>query len=132
MPRRRGTGTRRCRSDAAHGPSGREYTRLAFLFPQARRHIALIDGAGEHDDSSEEFVAQRLVAAHFLEFLVVKWSIGVYDLYLSKNAGVKNHLAVIPGRSIAANFLGSPATNYMWGYPDFRELRAREGRSRPD
>ncbi len=83
--------------------------------------ISVVDGPVEHDDCGETFVAERLVAAaHFLEFLVVKWSVGVYDLYLSKNAGAKNSLAVIPGRSIAADFVGSPATNYMWGVYDIR------------
>ncbi|MET0545032.1 MAG: DUF1214 domain-containing protein [Caulobacterales bacterium] len=79
-------------------------------------HIELIDGPLDYDDRDEARLAERLsAAADFLTYLVVKWNVGIYDLYLSKNDGVKNTLAVVPGSAIAKEFMGSPATIYTWG-----------------
>ncbi len=78
--------------------------------------ISLIDGPIDYDELDQEKMASRLeTAAHFLKFLVDKWNIGIYDMYLEKNSGKKNVVVVAPGDSIASDYAGSPTTNYVWG-----------------
>jgi hypothetical protein len=68
------------------------------------------------NDLDEGTMARRLeAAAYFLDFLISQWTIGIYDLYLSKNDGHKNRVCTVPGKTIATDFIGSPSTDYFFG-----------------
>jgi hypothetical protein len=87
--------------------------------------IELLDGPVDNNELDEAAMARRiLLAADSLIFLVEKWNIGVYDLYLSKNDGKKNSLAVVPGSEIASGSAGSPKTIYTWGIFDIQDDEA--------
>jgi hypothetical protein len=83
--------------------------------------IELLDGPVDNEDFDEAAMARRILrAADNLIFLVEKWNVGIYDLYLSKNGGKKNSLAVVPGSEIASGSAGSPRTIYTWGIFDIQ------------
>jgi hypothetical protein len=83
--------------------------------------IELLDGPIDNQDLDEAAIARRIRrAADILLFLVERWNIGVYDLYLSKNNGKKNSVAVVPGSEIASDSAGSPSTVYTWGVFDIQ------------
>ena len=87
--------------------------------------IELLDGPVDNKDLDEAAMASRILrAADSLIFLVEKWNIGIYDLYLSKNHGKKNSLAVVPGSEIASDSAGSPRTIYTWGIFDIQDDEA--------
>jgi len=87
--------------------------------------IELLDGPVDNKDRDEAAMARRiLLAADSLIFLVEKWNIGIYDLYLSHNGGRKNSVAVVPGSEIASDSAGSPSTIYTWGVFDINEDEA--------
>jgi hypothetical protein len=87
--------------------------------------IELLDGPVDNKDLDEAAMARRiLLAADSLIFLVEKWNIGIYDLYLSKNHGKKNSLVVVPGSEIASDSAGSPKTIYTWGIFDIQDDEA--------
>jgi hypothetical protein len=87
--------------------------------------IELLDGPIDNDDLDEAAMAARMVrAADILTFLVERWNIGVYDLYLSRNNGKKNSVVVVPGSEIASDTAGSPNTIYTWGVFDIEDDEA--------
>jgi hypothetical protein len=87
--------------------------------------IELLDGPLDNGDLDEAATARRILrAAANLLFLVEKWNIGIYDLYLSSNDGKKNSLAVVPGSEIASGSAGSPKTIYTWGIFDIQDDEA--------
>jgi hypothetical protein len=87
--------------------------------------IELLDGPIDNKDLDEAAMARRILrAADSLLFLVEKWNIGIYDLYLAKNHGEKNSLAVVPGSEIASGSAGSPRTIYTWGIFDIQDDEA--------
>jgi hypothetical protein len=87
--------------------------------------IAAVDGPIPQDDFDENAVARRIeTAAFFLDFLINKWTIGVYDLYLATNGGRKNCVSAVPGESIARDFIGSPSTNYFFGIVELADDEA--------
>jgi hypothetical protein len=87
--------------------------------------IELLDGPIDNRDLDEAAMARRILrAADSLGFLVEKWNIGIYDLYLAKNHGKKNALAVVPGSEIASDSAGSPKTTYTWGIFDIEDDEA--------
>lgn len=70
-------------------------------------------------------MAERLsLAGDFLRYLTINWCVDLYDLYLKVNEGEKNRVAVIPGSQIAADLVGSPTTNYIWGIYDIADDEA--------
>lgn len=83
---------------------------------RGRLDVEVLDGPIASSELDEEAMAHRIVlAGDFLRFLIVKWTIGIYDLYLARNGGKKNVLCVAAGESIASDLVGSPSTNYFWG-----------------
>jgi hypothetical protein len=87
--------------------------------------IELLDGPIDNNDLDEAAMARRILrAADSLIFLVEKWNIGIYDLYLSRNSGKKNSVAVVPGSEIASDSAGSPSTVYTWGIFDIQDDEA--------
>lgn len=87
--------------------------------------IELLDGPIDNRDLDEAAMARRILrAADSLSFLVEKWNIGIYDLYLARNRGKKNSLAVVPGGEIASDSAGSPKTTYTWGIFDIQDDEA--------
>lgn len=87
--------------------------------------IELVDGPIDHGDFDTAAVAERIRrGADLLLFLVKAWNIGIYDLYMSKNGGEKNQVAVVPGTEIASDFVGSPSTIYSWGIFDVADDEA--------
>ena len=81
--------------------------------------IVPLDTPAPHRDLDEAVMAQRIdMAAHFLRFVAKQWGVGIYDLYLAKNGGRKNVTTVVPGESIASDYIGSPSTNYVFGVYD--------------
>jgi hypothetical protein len=96
--------------------------------------IELLDGPIDNNDLDEAAMAARIVrAADILTFLVERWNIGVYDLYLSRNNGKKNSVVVVPGSEIASDTAGSPNTIYTWGVFDIQDdeaLTCQENRKR--
>jgi hypothetical protein len=81
--------------------------------------IVPLNAPAPHRDLEEAAMAQRIdTAAHFLRFVTQQWGVGIYDLYLAKNGGRKNVTTVVPGESIAADYIGSPSTNYVFGVYD--------------
>lgn len=78
--------------------------------------IELIDGPIGYDELDQEAMARRIsTAADFMKFLVEKWNVGIYNMYLNQNKQQKNAVVVAPGESIASDYAGSPTTNYVWG-----------------
>ncbi len=87
--------------------------------------IELLDGPVDNGDTDAAAMAGRIRrAADLMTFLVKVWNIDIYDLYLRKNDGRKNRLAVVPGSEIAADAAGSPNTIYSWGVFDIQEDEA--------
>jgi hypothetical protein len=87
--------------------------------------IELLDGPIDNKDLDEAEMARRIVrAANLLTFLVDKWTIGIYDLYMTRNGGRKNSVAVVPGAEIASDSAGSPDTFYTWGIFDIQDDEA--------
>ncbi|MET0987194.1 MAG: DUF1214 domain-containing protein [Steroidobacteraceae bacterium] len=87
--------------------------------------IELLDGPIDNKDLDEAEITRRVLrAADVLTFLVERWNIGVYDIYLSRNNGKKNSVAVVPGSEIASDTAGSPSTVYTWGVFDIQEDEA--------
>jgi hypothetical protein len=87
--------------------------------------IELLDGPIDNKDLDEAAIARRILfAADALLFLVEKWNIGVYNIYLNANKGKKNSVAVVPGSQIASDTAGSPSTVYTWGIFDIQEDEA--------
>ena len=86
--------------------------------------IELLDGPVDNKDLDEAAMASRILrAADSLIFLVEKWNISIYDLYLSKNHGKKNHWPCT-GSEIASDSAGSPRTIYTWGIFDIQDDEA--------
>lgn len=78
--------------------------------------IELLDGPINNNDFDEFTVARRILrSAEILMYLVEQWNIGIYNLYLSSNSGIKNSLALVPGNDIASTSAGSPSTIYTFG-----------------
>lgn len=87
--------------------------------------IELLDGPIEQDDQDEAATAQRILrAADVLTFLVERWNIGIYDIYLKANEGRKNAVAIVPGETIASGSAGSPSTIYSWGIFNLKDDEA--------
>jgi len=87
--------------------------------------IELLDGPIDNKDLDEAAMSMRIArAADILTFLVERWNIGVYDLYLSRNNGQKNSVVVVPGSEIASDTAGSPNTIYTWGVFDIQDDEA--------
>jgi hypothetical protein len=87
--------------------------------------ISAVDGSIVENDFDANAMARRIeTAAHFLDFLINQWTIGIYDLYLAKNAGKKNCVTAVAGESIARDFIGSPSTNYFFGIFELAEDEA--------
>lgn len=81
--------------------------------------INAVDGPIIENDFDASAMSRRIVtAAHFLDFLINQWTIGIYNLYLEKNGGKKNRVTAVAGESIARDFIGSPSTNYFFGIFD--------------
>lgn len=87
--------------------------------------IELLDGPIDNGDSDPIAMAGRIRrAADLYTFLVKVWNIDIYDLYLRKNDGRKNSVAVVPGTEIASDSAGSPSTIYTWGIFDLQDDEA--------
>jgi hypothetical protein len=87
--------------------------------------IELLDGPVDNQDLDEAAMARRIRrASDSLTFLVKRWNIGIYDLYMSRNNGSKNKVAVVSGSEIASDSAGSPSTFYTWGVFDILDDEA--------
>lgn len=83
--------------------------------------IELVDGPIVDDEQDPATVARRIrYAADVLTFLIQKWNIGIYDIYMKSNNGKKNAITIVPGSEIASDSGGSPSTIYSWGVFDFK------------
>lgn len=87
--------------------------------------VTLLDEPERYEEPDDKLQAERiLLAADFMEFLVKRWNIGVYDMYLSYTDGQKNTLAMVPGSEISKDVMGSPSTFYFWGVYEIKNDEA--------
>jgi hypothetical protein len=63
--------------------------------------------------SGDPMAAAIESAAQYVEYLTKVFTIGLYDLYISRAGGRKNAWAAMPGQEVATSLIGSRSTTYV-------------------